>query len=200
MDTETDFVLEVGQIPLWKQLHINQEKNHNKNPPRPFGLWTEMQMDPETRWQLILQHILWQREREELPPFFAMITGPTIQKYRMEALRVVIGRNTPSARDCDISLDQPTSIGTKHFAIEYDRAMNCYVAKLFDNHSIKILEDAESTKFVKYTGSAAAPIPLYSPIMIKVEGVPIFFQMFYILKNSNGHKGTSSQNFREYLY
>jgi hypothetical protein len=118
-----------------------------------------MQMDPETRWQLILQHILWQREREELPPFFAMITGPTIQKYRskprilklnfkavnfykpiiirkiksmhvkdqisshngvqasnelskiVEALRVVIGRNTPSARDCDISLDQPTSIG-----------------------------------------------------------------------------------------
>jgi len=25
--------------------------------------------------------------------------------------------------------------------------------------------------------------------MIKVEGVPIFFQMFYILKNSNGNKG-----------
>jgi len=38
---------------------------------------------------------------------------------------------------------------TKHFAIEYDRVMNCYVVKLFDNHSIKILEDPENTNFVK---------------------------------------------------
>jgi hypothetical protein len=32
--------------------------------------------------------------------------------------------------------------------------MNCYVAKLFDNYSIKILEDAESTKFVKVSKPA----------------------------------------------
>jgi len=36
MDIEAGFVLEVGQIPLWKQLHLNQEKNQRKNQPNTY--------------------------------------------------------------------------------------------------------------------------------------------------------------------
>lgn len=54
----------------------------------------------------------------------------------------------------------------RHFAIEYDRGMNCYVAKLFDHNSIKILEDAESTKFVKVSISALIEVDLTSCLFL----------------------------------
>ena len=76
--------------PLWKQLLLTTELVTQK-PTKTNDKCVKQE-------QALLNHILNTRTEQELAPFFAMITGPTIRPYRMEELEIIIGRNSYSLR------------------------------------------------------------------------------------------------------
>ena len=83
----------VRPVPLWKQFAEEQKKRNKVAANTP-----EKRAEREKSQQDMLRHVLKLRELQGLPPFFAMITGPTIQKYFMEELHVTLGRVTPHHR------------------------------------------------------------------------------------------------------
>jgi len=70
--------------------------------------------------QEILKHIIQLRKNQNLPPFFVMITGPTIHPYRMEELSITLGRNTSSFVGSDVHLSDNKRISRVHVKIEFD--------------------------------------------------------------------------------
>jgi len=68
------------KIPLWKQLYRISESKRRRFLASEYGRRQQQQQ----LQQSILSHIVAVRKAQKLPPVFAMISGPTIQPYRLE--------------------------------------------------------------------------------------------------------------------
>eukprot|EP00005_Dracoamoeba_jomungandri_P012739 CAMPEP_0174267768 /NCGR_PEP_ID=MMETSP0439-20130205/34880_1 /TAXON_ID=0 /ORGANISM="Stereomyxa ramosa, Strain Chinc5" /LENGTH=272 /DNA_ID=CAMNT_0015355473 /DNA_START=102 /DNA_END=920 /DNA_ORIENTATION=- len=117
------------------------------------------------------------RKSQRLPPFFAIIRGPTIQPYRMEERSVSLGRVTPHHRDVDINLSSKNSnISRLHCRIVYDHGLGCYCIVNLAKNGIKVKHGGVYTEHKEI----GVPYPLRNPAIIDIQGVPIYFQVFYI--------------------
>ena len=76
-------------VPLWRQFYEEQKRKN-----RAADGTQEKNVERDKIQQDMLRHVISTREAQGLPPFFAIITGPTIQKYFMEELCVTLGRVT----------------------------------------------------------------------------------------------------------
>ncbi|PRP89383.1 cut-like homeobox 1 [Planoprotostelium fungivorum] len=152
-------------LPLWKELYIEAEAIRAAAGPSAEHL---------ARQQLMLDHILNTRKKQELPPVFAMITGPTIQPYRMEELSLVLGRNTPAHREADIHVSNSANINHLHAKIVFED--NCYNIINVSRRGFQL----KTNKGWKEITGHMVKVPLPNPAVMNFQGSFIFVQCFYI--------------------
>jgi len=182
-DAHTKEIEENNKLPLWKQLWLK-----SKDVPIKAEL-------REASEQEILAHIKKTRRVQHLPPIFAMITGPTILSYRMEELRIVLGRITPFRREADIHIGDGNRISHAHCLIEYNRRFNKYFIINLSKNGIKILED---NVWVQHRDRV--PVPLKSTItQVDIAGTHMFIQLFYIAEKIIKHKNVVLEKLKEKL-
>jgi hypothetical protein len=178
---ERDFQYSLLKVPLWKESwkkHCDASGFSLKC--RPLISCTQSEQNEE---QEILAHIVQQRQKEGLPSFFALLSGPTFLKFRMEALSLVLGRNTATSRDADISLGDNKCISRRHVLIEYNREREQYFAKVLSKNPISVIhQDGSKTQLTKDD----PPFALRNPTVFDIQGVIVFFQIFYIRDEQSG--------------
>jgi len=130
--------------------------------------------------QQILHHIRKMRKAQELPWVFAMLTGPTILKpYRMEALKVTLGRHTHECMGSDLHIGNNDLILPCHARIEYLPSEDCYCLFNFSSQPIFVKGTDKDSFKGHYTSNA--PIHLPNPSVINICGVLVYFQVFRII-------------------
>eukprot|EP01114_Cavostelium_apophysatum_P003934 TRINITY_DN1406_c0_g1_i8.p1 TRINITY_DN1406_c0_g1~~TRINITY_DN1406_c0_g1_i8.p1 ORF type:complete len:476 (-),score=133.44 TRINITY_DN1406_c0_g1_i8:253-1680(-) len=154
---------DVESLPLWRQYYV---KNRQK-----------MGQSNADEQQKILRYIMNSRTAQGLPPFFAIITGPTICPYRMEEMRLVLGRTTWETREADIHIGNNPQIEFAHAAIEFDKAAGCYKAV---NLSPKGISVKRSKLQWEECFEVEGSLLLSNPCTINIQGVFIYFQLFNI--------------------
>jgi len=140
--------LNLNDPPLWKQF-FGESLKQSATAKAKKNRTKERQI----KQQQILDHIVRIREQQDLPPFFAVISGPTIRPYRMEELSVLMGRVSPHHRDVQIHLGSDnTRISRVHACIVYDHTLGCYCVVNLSKNGIKIKQppsDKEETTSVE---------------------------------------------------
>eukprot|EP01103_Thecamoeba_quadrilineata_P019164 TRINITY_DN7648_c0_g1_i1.p1 TRINITY_DN7648_c0_g1~~TRINITY_DN7648_c0_g1_i1.p1 ORF type:complete len:383 (-),score=82.70 TRINITY_DN7648_c0_g1_i1:801-1949(-) len=121
-----------SDLPLWKQFAL--EGPSSRHPQSHIRRQQEQQQ--------LLHHILQMREAQNLPPVFAILTGPTLlQPYRMEELQLVLGRITHKHREADLHIGNNRSISRVHARIDYSPSKGCYCIVNFSLNGLSVKED-----------------------------------------------------------
>ena len=184
--------------PLWKQ--FLSEKIELESTPKAKK---EKDKEKQAKQQQILSHVLNIRNQQNLPPFFAVISGPTIRPYRMEELSLFLGRVSPNHHEAHLSLSSDnTKISRLHACLYYDPHLASYCIVNLSKNGLKIKQSksdsknkdnnsespssskAESTSknqtFIEHL-ELYTPIPLSNPAVLDIQGVLLYISVFYII-------------------
>jgi len=195
--------LNLTEPPLWKQFFSEALKQTSTAKSKK-----DRTKERQIKQQQILSHIVRIREQQDLPPFFVVISGPTIRPYRMEELSVLLGRVSPHHRDVQIHLGSDnTRISRIHACIVYDHTLGCYCVVNLSKNGIKIKQpppDKEETNGGEGTSGGRGrkskdkdsdvakegtfiehmelhvPIPLPNPATLDIQGVLVYVTLYYI--------------------
>lgn len=114
---------------------------------------------------------------QNLPPFFAILAGPTFSPYRMEELELILGRHSFREREADVHLGNDPQIASAHVTISYERDTGKFHAvNLADGFRLK---EAEEWKEYSEIGARVA---LPNPAVLSIGGCLVYFQLFHIIR------------------
>jgi len=114
-----------------------------------------------------------------------MITGPTIQPYRMEELSLVLGRNTAAHREADIHVSNSANINHVHAKVVFEDG--CYNIINVSRRGFQL----KTNKGWKEITGHMAKIPLPNPAAMNFQGSFIFLQAFLVKSADTLEEGSS---------
>ncbi|MDP2437100.1 MAG: hypothetical protein Q8P67_15235, partial [archaeon] len=147
----------------------------NEAAAMPFTL----ALEDDLKAQMILRRVKARREDQGLPPFFGMLTGPTLgTPYRVEQLHVVLGRVSSTNRSADVAVSESPKVSHRHVSLEFSkRDMIWYLINLSKNGSLVRSGTAREWIALEDVGSR---VPLGNPAAINMAGIIVYWQLFYI--------------------
>ncbi|KAL6076301.1 hypothetical protein QOT17_002847 [Balamuthia mandrillaris] len=175
-----------GAEPLWKTLRLEHLRKQRSGQHQQT-----LKSHKEERQQQILQRIVATRKNQGLPPFFAVISGPTVRPYRMEELSLIVGRNTPSNRAAQVNLGTNNGrVSREHVRLFYHKGQGCYCAMNLSKNGF-LLKHGQRWSKVSAVGVA---MPLSNPAVLDIEGTLLYIQVFFVVSNSNSSSSSSSSS------
>mmetsp|Transcript_1631 Transcript_1631/g.5040 ORF Transcript_1631/g.5040 Transcript_1631/m.5040 type:complete len:587 (+) Transcript_1631:2024-3784(+) len=165
-------------VPLrWEKYHTAQ-----LSPLQPVCSEAEAGISNRLLRTQLLNHIYGVRQDQNLPPVFALLTGPTLERpYRMEEKVIYLGRRTSRTNLAQVHVGNVSTISRAHAAIELSTEDDCYNVVNLSHKGISVKRGPG--EFIRLT-EKNAKYPLANPSVIIIENAVIFFQLFYITRKA----------------
>ena len=133
----------------------------------------------ESEIQHILGRIKARRLEQGLPPFFGILTGPSLGvPFRLEQLQVALGRVSSTSHAADVHVSASPLVSHRHLSLEFSkRDMLWYAINLSKNGSL--VKSGTSRDWVALEGPGAK-VALGNPAAFNLAGTIVYWQLFYV--------------------
>jgi Forkhead domain/FHA domain len=132
------------------------------------------------RRQSLLYALQQRRAAQRLPPFFCVLSGPTLKKsVRVEELKVTLGRHSGHCALADMHVASARSVSHVHASIEYVKRDKCYYLINNSKNGVAVRCGGGGGEFVALTEQSER-VALANPSTIDICGALVYFQIFYV--------------------